>query len=168
MSIFRDNYRLEVERRYKEAGQDRLNAVLAMNEATPSIFTKGALGRIFGGGVRQSIAEFKEEVLEALSPLHIPTMGALAAVHRDVSSNARRSHSEADVNEELAEIWDDFCDEVRNLTPQNISEFLKPDENLARLRETRDAGAYDGSGEVNAYTDDAGRSSRFMPQGRGR
>lgn len=160
MSIFRENYRHEIGARYKEAVQDRLRNLLDLNDAKPSMFTRGALGKVFGGGVRESIMQLQDEVIPAISPGHIPTIGALAAVHRDVSSNARRQHSEDDVNDELGEIWDNLQRDVQTLTPENITDFLKPDAGLTTLRAAQDAGVYDEAGEK--------KPERYMMPGHGR
>ena len=126
MSIFRENYRHEVEARYKEAVQDRLRNLLDLNDAKPSIFTRGAL----------------------------------AAVHRDVRSNARRQHSEDDVNGELGDIWDKLQRDVQALTLDNIKEFLEPDETLRAKRAAQDASVYDEAGEK--------KIEKYMSPGHGR
>ncbi len=168
MSIFRDSYRHEVEARYKEAVQDRLKAILDMNEASPSLFTRGALGKLFGGGVRESIAQLKDEILPETSPMRVQTIGALIAVDRDVRSNARRSHSEGEVSAEINEIWDDLHDQVSALTTENVAAFLAPDDGLQSARVSRDASAFDEVGEVKGSVNEHGNFTRFSPPGHGR
>lgn len=164
MSIFRESYQREVEARYKEAVQERLHHLLDMNDAKLSIFTRGALGKVFGGDVRESIAQLQEEIIPAISPLHVQTIGALAAVHRDVRANARRQYSEDVVNKELGDVWDNLQREVQALTPDNLKEFMRPDADLAAQRAAQNASVYDEAGEVRGYMDDHGYFTRGPEQ----